>query len=635
MTAPLDSLFVSFQSALAGRYSLERELGRGGMGVVYLAREVRLDRPVAIKLLPPGKAADAQLRERFLREARTAAKLSHPNIIPIHAVDEVGEFVFFAMAYVEGETLTERVRQRGPLPSTEATRVLREIAWALAYAHSQGVIHRDVKPDNILLEGATGRVLVADFGIAGLVKGAAALDGGEVIGTPEFMSPEQALGEPVDGRSDLYSLGAVGFFAVTGVLPFEGEKATEVLAKQVTEPARPVCSVNAGVPRKLGQAIDRCLAKAPDDRYQTGEDLTEQLALALEHRKELPVGLRVFVKRNARLGGVGGLVYLVTLPFAMLFIGMGFRSGQAAWTTFLFGISVVPFTTLVNRAIKFLKTGFGTDELGAAFRAELEQGSEERLYEYGRDASVYERSMRLLSAGGFTIALSSLAIILTTPAPQVYAVYGSLLEYILGSSLLTGVLTGFMALLRLHRRIDLDTRLWGWLWQGPVGRLLFKIGRFFVGTKRLPPPATHRATELSLGMAAERLFEELPRETRHQLKDLPDVLRRLERDAQRMRARLEKLNDALGGTRAGSGTRTSLETRRDKIRDDLVAEREQVQQRLADAVAALETIRLNLLRLHAGAGSVQSITTDLGLAREVAKEVDLLLQGHQEIEEAL
>jgi len=216
-----DRLFLDFQAALAGRYSLELELGRGGMGVVYLAREVRLDRPVAIKLLPPHHAGDERLRDRFLREARTAAKLSHPHIIPIFAVDKVNEFVFFAMAYVAGETLTERVRRRGPLAPSDAGRVLREVAWALAYAHSQGLVHRDVKPDNIMLEEASGRALVADFGIAGLVRGAAGLDGGEVIGTPEFMSPEQALGERVDARSDLYALGVVGYFALSGKLPFE------------------------------------------------------------------------------------------------------------------------------------------------------------------------------------------------------------------------------------------------------------------------------------------------------------------------------------------------------------------------------------------------------------------------------
>src|SRR5438876_1444091 len=153
MTHPApDRLFLDFQSAVAGRYSLERELGRGGMGVVYLAREVRLDRPVAIKLLPPELAAQERLRERFLREARTAARLSHPYIVPIHAVDEIGGFVFYVMAYVGGETLAQRVASRGPLPPHDATRVLREVAWALAYAHSQGVVHRDIKPANILLE---------------------------------------------------------------------------------------------------------------------------------------------------------------------------------------------------------------------------------------------------------------------------------------------------------------------------------------------------------------------------------------------------------------------------------------------------------------------------------------------------
>src|SRR5882724_3969959 len=159
-------LFFSFQQSLAGRYSIDRELGRGGMGIVYLAREVHLDRMVAIKLLPPDKAKEPALRERFLREVRLAAKLSHPNIIPIHAVEDSGGFVFYVMAFIDGETLAHRVRSRGPLPSGDGVRVLREVAWALGHAHGQGLVHRDVKPDNILLEIGSGRVLVADFGIA-------------------------------------------------------------------------------------------------------------------------------------------------------------------------------------------------------------------------------------------------------------------------------------------------------------------------------------------------------------------------------------------------------------------------------------------------------------------------------------
>lgn len=171
--AGVDPLFLDLQAAVAGRYSLERELGRGGMGIVYLARDVSLDRPVAIKLLPPDIAARPGLRERFLREARTAAGLSHPNIVPIHAVEETERLVWFVMAFVPGESLGERLRARGALPPAEATRILRDVAWALSYAHGQGVIHRDVKPDNILLESGGRRALIADFGIAAPLRGEA------------------------------------------------------------------------------------------------------------------------------------------------------------------------------------------------------------------------------------------------------------------------------------------------------------------------------------------------------------------------------------------------------------------------------------------------------------------------------
>ena len=631
-----DQLFLDFQSALAGRYSLERELGRGGMGVVYLAREVRLDRLVAIKLLPPARASDAKLRERFLREARTAAKLSHPHIIPIFTVDEVGEFVFFAMAYVAGETLTERVVRRGPLAPSEAARVLREIAWALAYAHSQGLVHRDVKPDNIMLEEASGRGLVADFGIAGQVRGAAGLDGGEVIGTPEFMSPEQALGEHVDARSDLYALGVVGFFALSGKLPFEAGKAAEVLAKQVTEPAPPLASVAPGVPRRIAQAIDRCLAKDPADRPASGENVAELLGVALEQRRELPVALRVFVKRNARLGGVGGLIYVFSIPFMMATVASLFGrrgSGDAALWTFVLAVTVVPFGILVGRARRFLASGFGPEELAVAFRAELEQGREERVFEYGRGPSLYERVLRLLGAGGLAIAGVSGFILFGGP---VWAAPG--LAQLFGWSLSTGLIAGFLALVRLQRRIDLDTRIWSWLWQGPLGRLMFRIARVLLPARSLPPPATHRPTELALAMAAEQLFDQLPRDVRRQLRDLPEVVRRLEQDAQKMRQRLEELNDALGGTKdegRGKGGDVAIPSRHDRIVSDLEAERDRVQRRLGDAVKALETIRLNLLRLHAGSGSVQNLTTDLGLARTVAQEIGFVLEGRREVEEEL
>ena len=190
MTHP-SAEFLDLQAALAGEYSLQRELGRGGMGIVYLARDVQLDRDVAIKVLPSHLARDPVARERFVREARMAAGLSHPNIVPIHRVSEIGGFVFFVMSYVEGETLGERLRTRGPLPPDGATKVMREVAWALAYAHARGIVHRDVKPDNILLEAGTGRALVTAFGIAHAEEHQRPrTDPGKIMGTAHSTSRE-------------------------------------------------------------------------------------------------------------------------------------------------------------------------------------------------------------------------------------------------------------------------------------------------------------------------------------------------------------------------------------------------------------------------------------------------------------
>jgi serine/threonine-protein kinase len=233
---PVDALFLEVQEALAGEYSLDRELGRGGMGVVYLAREVRLAREVALKVLPPELAALAEMREQFVREAQMAARLSHPNIVPIHRVGEAGAFVYFAMVYVPGLTLGQHLRTRGPLVPEHAIRVLREVAWALTYAHTGGLVHRDIKPDNIMLEHGTGRALVTDFGIAHASHAADEWTrDGRIVGTAHYMSPEQATGEAVDARSDIYSLGVVAFHALTGRLPFDGTTSQQVLAKHMSE----------------------------------------------------------------------------------------------------------------------------------------------------------------------------------------------------------------------------------------------------------------------------------------------------------------------------------------------------------------------------------------------------------------
>lgn len=273
---------ATLRAALKGQYAIERELGRGGMGIVVLARDERLDRLVALKVLPPSLADQPNTRERFLREARMAAQLSHPNIVPVHRADDIGGFAFFAMGYVDGETLADRIRDRGTLSPGEVVRVLREVAWALAYAHARGIVHRDVKPENILLERSTGRAIVTDFGIARADFNPALTQDGYVMGTVHYMSPEQSNGLEVDGRSDLYALGCVGFLALSGRLPFEGQSPQAILVAHATKEPPSLRSVAPNVPVALAAVIDQCLRKRPDDRFSTGEALAEALGKSLD-----------------------------------------------------------------------------------------------------------------------------------------------------------------------------------------------------------------------------------------------------------------------------------------------------------------------------------------------------------------
>ena len=274
-------LAARLAEALGDAYTIEGEIGRGGMGVVYRARDERLQRRVAIKVLPPELAFQQDIRERFTREAQTAAKLSHPHIVPIHTVGEGLGLVYFVMGFVDGESVAGRIRRRGRLPVDEARRIMAEAADALSAAHALSIIHRDIKPDNILLEGSRGRVMVTDFGIAKALSGSsgATLTGaGVAIGTPAFMSPEQAAGErDIDGRSDLYSLGIVSYQMLTGELPFNAPTVAGILMKQITEAAPDVRAKRPDVPEDLALAVSRCLEKDPENRWPTAESLRRGL----------------------------------------------------------------------------------------------------------------------------------------------------------------------------------------------------------------------------------------------------------------------------------------------------------------------------------------------------------------------
>jgi len=277
------ALATRLTGALGTSYTLEGEIGRGGMGVVFNARDERLKRQVAVKVLPPDLAFREEIRLRFLREAETAARLSHPHIVPIHSVGEGPDgLVYFVMAYVDGESLGAKLKRRGRLPPDEARRIMLETADALGAAHAFGIIHRDVKPDNILLEGSRGRVVVTDFGIAKALSsttGSTTLTAtGVAIGTPHYMSPEQAAGDrEIDGRSDIYSLGVVAYQMLAGELPFQAPTVPGILMKQITERAPLVTDRRPEVPEDLAACVMRSLEKDPEDRWPTADALRRAL----------------------------------------------------------------------------------------------------------------------------------------------------------------------------------------------------------------------------------------------------------------------------------------------------------------------------------------------------------------------
>jgi serine/threonine protein kinase len=264
-----------------GTYRLISRLGAGGMGEVWRAEDTKLLRQVAIKILPEQLAADAEWKERFLREARTVAQMNHPNIATIYSIDQQGDTLFIAMELIEGQSLAE-VMTKGPMIPADAVRVAIHVCDGLSEAHAKGIIHRDIKPDNIILSPRFVKVL--DFGIAKQIGGTAdpsLTQGGMVVGTPHYMSPEQALGRPVDARTDIFSLGVVLYEMLSGSKPFVGEAITEILLKIVMNEPRDIAQAAFGITSALANTVRRCMQKQPDDRFQHCEELRLALTSSL------------------------------------------------------------------------------------------------------------------------------------------------------------------------------------------------------------------------------------------------------------------------------------------------------------------------------------------------------------------
>lgn len=281
---------------LGGQFQIVREIGRGGMGVVFLARDIALHRLVAIKVLRYEFTSSEEHRERFRREARMTARLSHSNIVPLHSFGEIPAdetdpegpvLVYIVMKYVHGESLAERMRRQKQLPADEVQRILRDLALALDSAHRDGVVHRDLKAENILLERGSSHAMLTDFGVALLRSlDPVRAESSRAFGTPHYMSPEQAAGElDIDGRSDIYSIGVLGYYMLSGQLPFDGNSFEALAAKHVAEPHVPLTALMPGAPAELCEAIERCLLKQRDLRWRSGRDLADELAEVTPRRR--------------------------------------------------------------------------------------------------------------------------------------------------------------------------------------------------------------------------------------------------------------------------------------------------------------------------------------------------------------
>jgi serine/threonine-protein kinase len=451
------------------------------MGAVYLARDLKLDRPVALKVLPPEFAANSALRERFLRETRTAASFSHPNIVPVHSVEEHDGVLAFAMGFVEGESLAERVERQGALDPRSVARLLTDVAYALAYAHGRGVVHRDIKPDNIMIERATGRALLMDFGISRSISGATVEAAGltrvgEVVGTPEYMSPEQATGDHVDGRSDLYSLGLVALFALTARPAITGETTQQIIVRQLTETLPPAKSLRPDTPAALADAIDRCVMKDPAARFESAESLVEQLDRAQLAAPEIPLAIRLFSQEAGTLG----LVLTFFIIISWLMVQLSLRSDDSIDAMLpvvvLFGVALTRVMQTNSEARRLAMAGFSVADVLKGMTAVVDEREalREQLrpnveVQERRRRTVWQATMMLVMAALLFFAALQTRIVL---APGRYRTGISGTTMVITSLILFGI--SLVLLIRSPFRMPPGERMFRLIWLGGFGRWFLK-----------------------------------------------------------------------------------------------------------------------------------------------------------------
>lgn len=618
-----DDALAELQDVLAGVLSIERELGRGGMGTVYLARDVALDRPCALKVLHQDQARDPEQRARFMREARTGARLSHPHIVPIYDVGESGDHVWFVMGLVDGESLRDRVARQGGLPADDVERLLREIGWALANAHARGILHRDVTLDNILIDRRSGRAMLADFGIAATIDGG---DAGPLIGTAAYLAPDLIRGDPPSPQSDLYALGIVGWTSLTGFLPFADEDPAAVLLRQLHDDIPSLERAAAATPSRLRRAIEALLERDPGARPTTAEawlEMLEEPARAVQ----LAEPLRAWLQTRAAAAPY------YALAMTLLAMATGFSLQIAAGSlvfgllgaTLVAGAAVLTLPLIVQTGIalsairRIARSGFGIEDMRIALDRHLvarrragpiAPSTAGRMIRHGGTIAGLAATVVLALAemgGGVPWSIRFLLWDVGFPVLR----WGLMLFWI---SRGVGFLVPGHPLPPTDRRSRLRERFWNsraavWLFQA----MRLGLPRTVVVERTL-----HRPTELMLDLQIEELWHALPDETRRGFDDVPVVARGLRHRIRELRVLLDRIDEP-GGHR-GPGAR---------------ALRERLELRRTEATSALERLRLLLTRLGGVAASPGELTRDLREARAVEGAILVDLGAHRDIRRLL
>jgi serine/threonine-protein kinase len=630
VSAPADgaTAFARLQEALAGTWSIERELGRGGMGTVYLARDVALGRAVALKVLHPALAADPEQRERFLREARTGARLSHPHIVPIYAVEAQDDLVYFVMGLVDGESVGDTLRREGPLQDTDAERILREVAWALAYAHAMGIVHRDVTIENILRERQTGRALLVDFGIAAAVE----RDGDQpLLGTPSYIAPEVIQGATASPASDLYALGVSGWTMLAGRPPFLADDNPTLLLKHLSEPVPPLLLAAPGTSSRLARAIEAAMAKDPAARPEGAEAWLAMLGGDAE-RVALAEPLRRWVTR-----------WEMVRPFYALGMSVTAMLTVDSLVTYQTRLGRFPDLGFILAAILPVAAAVGTVHLGielATLRRLARDG-----FRHGDLVQALQRARQAATRAGAKLptllgrVVNDLAW-LGLGAYLLIATFASVLvaDFTRESWQLRGLQFQFLSTVMQYAYVLFWSGLGlnflvpsfhfkpdGWwarlrdgFWGSRLGAGVLRLAAIGLGKAEATEHTLHRPTEFVLDLAIEEMWQALPPTSRQATADLPKIVRALSNriaEARELRASLHR-----------SGVHRSAEA--DALEARLAARQER-------SLVALERLRIVLGGLGGAAAMSGELTAKLHDARVLEEELLLELGAHADVKRLL